>query len=280
MSKDIVLENKWVKRMLLLIKLLCGFYLLLLIIVFFAQRKLIYFPVDWPFTEQLKAAEAHHFDVWKNPSGQIIGWKQLSRATNAHSQILIVHGNAGSAINRMDYADGLKMADSFDFYILEYPGYGGRAGTPSQQAFFQSATEGLELLKRNRPVYVIGESLGTGVAAYLAGTYPQVVRGLLLIAPYNNLSDVAQHHMPIFPVKWLLRDKFPSDKYLRNYHGPIGFLLAGQDTVVPTRFGRKLYEEYTGPKKLWEMPEAGHNDVQQQTEVWWKEVTEFWRINQ
>jgi uncharacterized protein len=266
--------------MFLLIKLLCGLYLVLLAFVFFAQRKLIYFPADWPFKEQLQWADAHHFEVWKNPSGQIIGWKQLSRSTNAHPQILIVHGNAGSAIHRMDYADGLKMAGNFDFHILEYPGYGGRAVSPSQQALFESATEALELLKTNGPVYVIGESLGTGVASYLAGSHPEVVRGLLLIAPYNNLVDVAQSHMPIFPVRWLLRDKFPSDEYLRNYHGPIGFLLAGRDTVVPTRFGHKLYNDYSGPKKLWVMPDAGHNDVQQQTDAWWKEVTEFWKTNQ
>ncbi|EEF57118.1 alpha/beta hydrolase [Pedosphaera parvula] len=266
--------------MLLLIKILFGIYLVLLAIVFLAQRKMIYFPADWPFAAQLKAAEAHNFEVWKSPAGQIIGWKQLARSTKAQAQILIVHGNAGSAIDRMDYADGLQHAQSCDIYILEYPGYGGRAGTPSQQSFFQSATEAISLLKQDVPVYVIGESLGTGVAAYLAGTNPQVVHGLLLIAPYNNMSDVAQNHMPIFPVRWMLWDKFPSDQYLQNYHGPIGILLAGQDTVVPSKFGRKLHDGYAGPKKLWLMPNAGHNDVQLQPEAWWQEVVEFWRTNQ
>jgi len=65
----------------------------------------------------------------------------------------------------------------------------------------------------NGPVYLLGESLGTGVAAHLAGTYPTNVAGVLLIAPYNRSPTWRNIHMPIVPVRWLLRDRFPSEEY-------------------------------------------------------------------
>ena len=137
----------------------------------------------------------------------------------------------------------------------------------------------MELLGTNAPVYLLGESLGTGVACYLAGAFPSVIKGMVLIAPYNSLTDVACHHMPIFPVKWMLWDRFDSARHLAGYHGPVGILLAGQDVVVPERFGRKLFEGYHGPGKLWEFPHAGHEDLPDQPESWWRELLKYWNFS-
>lgn len=113
---------------------------------------------------------------------------------------------------------------------------------------------------------------------YLAGTFPEAVSGLLLFCPYNNLTDVARYHtMRLIPVSLLLRDRFPSDRWLQTYRGPVGILLAAEDRVVPARFGRRLYESYTGPKKLWEILGAGHNDVFVRPDGWWREVFDFWK---
>jgi uncharacterized protein len=272
-------RSKWGRRVIRWTKILSGLYLALLATIFLVQRHLLYHPDKRSYEESVKAAGSHGFQPWQNSSGQTIGWKQLNDVHGSHDRILIVHGNAGCALDRMDYAAGLQAIKPFDIYILEYPGYGMRPGTPSEETLYQSADEAISLLKKEGPICLIGESLGTGVATYLAGTFSQDIQSLLLIAPYNNMTDVAQHHMPIFPVKWMLRDKFPSATYLQNYHGPLGVLLAGRDEVVPSRFGRKLYESYTGPKKLWEAPQAGHNELQIQPPAWWKEVVTFWKLN-
>ncbi|MDB6124607.1 MAG: hypothetical protein JWQ71_3600 [Pedosphaera sp.] len=271
-----MLKSKWGWRVIRWIKILVGLYLALLIVIFLVQRRLLYHPDKFSQDESVKIAENHGFLPWQNPSGQIIGWKQLSSTNHPHEQILIVHGNAGCALHRMDYADGLQAAGTFDIYILEFPGYGARPGAPTEESLYQSADEAIGLLNKQGPISLIGESLGTGIAAYLAGAFPHDIRSLLLIAPYNNMTDVAQYHMPIFPVKWMLWDKFPSATHLQNYHGRLGVLLGGRDDVVPSRFGRKLYEDYNGPKKLWEAPRAGHNELQAQSPDWWKEVVTFW----
>ena len=102
--------------------------------------------------------------------------------------------------------------------ILEYPGYVDRPGLPSQTSFFRAADEAIQLLATNGPVYLVGESLGSGVAAYLAGTHPDKVAGVVLFAPYTRLTDVVQHHVRILPVRWLLTEPFPSEvqRRLRN----------------------------------------------------------------
>ena len=253
-------------------------YLLAALAVFFFQRNLLYFPDIAPLPVAIEIAKRAGFEVWNNPSGEFMGWKKVSTATNGtRNRILITHGNAGSAIDRADYAGYINQAEPCDVYILEYPGYGPRPGSPTQQSLIRVADEAMALLEKEGSVYVIGESLGTGVAAYIAGTYPTNVTALLLIAPYHNLGDVAQSHIPIFPARYMLLDKFPSAEYLRNYHGRLAVLLAGQDEVVPNKFGKKLFEAYSGPKKVWEIPRAGHNDLPNVPVTWWIELIAFWK---
>jgi pimeloyl-ACP methyl ester carboxylesterase len=248
-----------------------------IIAVFFYQRRLLYFPDKTSLDAALSRAKLAGFEPWEN-NGQLIGWKLSSKAPGSHHRVLITHGNAGSAIDRVDYARGVNQAGDWDVYLLEYPGYGPRPGKPSQNSFFAAGDEALSLLEKDGPVFVIGESLGTGVAAYLAGAHPKAIAGLLLAAPYENLGDVAQDHMRIFPARWMLLDRFTSGTYLRNFHGRLAVLLAADDTVVPSSHGRKLFDGYRGgPKKLWIVPHAGHNDLPNEPPEWWLELLAFWK---
>ena len=253
-----------------------GLYLLAGIAVMLLQRSMIYHPSRAPGSILLEAAKGGGFEPWKNAAGQRIGWKRLDGASPARGRALILHGNAGYGLDRADYAKALQQATGFDVFILEYPGYGDRPGAPSQKSLCDAAEEAFELLRTNGPVHLVGESLGTGVAAYLAGAHPESVGGLLLFTPFNNLASVAQRHMPIFPVRWMLWDRFPSDEFLKNYRGPVAFVLAGNDEVVPDKFGRRLFDGYRGPKKLWEAPNAGHTEVQTQPPEFWRAVAAFW----
>jgi uncharacterized protein len=274
-----MLKSKFGHAILRVMQFLAALYLGLLLVVFFAQRRLIYQPRKASYESLLETARGNGLEPWQNSSGETIGWKHLNAGPPPRERLLIVHGNAGCAIDRADYADGLQRATPWDIYILEYPGYGSRGGSPSQSSIFHAANEAMELLKKEGPVYIMGESLGTGVAAYLAGSYPEMVRGMLLIAPYHNLTGVAATHMPIFPVRLMLWDRFPSAEYLKNYHGPIAMLFAGQDVVVPNRFGHQLYDSYQGPKKFWQVPQAGHEDLLSQTDGWWQKLIAFWKSN-
>lgn len=244
------------------------------------QRRMIYFPPKFTAQQADELAKEAGLERWTNSAGDCIGLKRLSPRQPAAGTVLVVYGNAGYAAGCAKYADGIQSVGAFDVFILEYPGYGDRPGSPSQSSWFQAADEAFQLLDTNKPVYLIGESLGTGVASYLAGTYPGKIAGAVLISPYNRLADVAQYHMWILPVHLLLVDRFPSEDYLRAYHGPVGMVVDGRDNTVPEKFGLRLYNGYAGPKQLWEFPRSGHATIGESPEKFWTEVMGFWQTNQ
>lgn len=264
--------SKSIARILLILAII---YVIALVVIFFAQRRFLYFPRTSTANSMLEEAQREGLAPWRNPANEIIGWKRISQTNATHKLVLIVHGNAGCAVDRADYATALQKTGAWDVYILEYPGYGARSGSPSHKTLCQAADEALALLEKEGSVFVIGESIGTGVASYL--THSKGVAGLLLIAPYNDLADIAQVHMPIFPVHQMLKDRFVPIDDLRHYKGPVAILLAGADKVVPNQFGRKLYDSYDGPKKVWLIQNASHNSVGNRPVSWWQDLTAFWQ---
>jgi pimeloyl-ACP methyl ester carboxylesterase len=242
------------------------------------QRRLIYFPRTIPPALAEPAAAELGFVPWRNPSGQIIGWK-LPATSPPVASVLITHGNAGCAIDRGYLAGPIHDAAPVDVYVLEYPGYGARGGAPGKPAFIAAGEEAFGLMTIGLPKYLVSESIGVGVACHLAGMHPKEVAGLMLFAPYHDLASVAQRRMPFLPAYLLLLDRFNPADDLKNYHGPVKMVVAGADEIIPVESGRRLFEGYQGPKNLQTIPGAHHNDIAAQPPEWWKEVFSFWQQN-
>ena len=256
------------------------FYLVVCVVMAIFQRRLLYLPPVYTSERVEQMARTARLERWKDSSGRAIGMKRLSPKQPAAGRVLIVYGMGGCTTACAHYVDVIQNVAAFDVFIVEYPGYADRPGSPSQKSLFRAADEAFQLLATNGPVYLVGESLGTGVAAYLAGTYPDKVAGVVLFAPYNRLADAAQYRYPILPVHLLLVDRFPSEDYLRNYHGPVGVLVAGEDQVVPEKLGLRLYNGYAGPKQLWEFPLDDHGSVMDRLPRIWKQIITFLQANQ
>jgi pimeloyl-ACP methyl ester carboxylesterase len=271
-------KPNWWKPLLRVLLTLAIIYILFALVVMCLQRRLIYFPKIIPTGLAEGAAAELGFVPWRNPSGQIIGWKLPASSASAGS-VLVVHGNAGCAMDRGYIAKPIHDAVNVDVYVLEYPGYGARDGSPGKQSFFAAGTEAFELLPDSLPKYVVSESIGAGVACHLAGAHPKEVAGLMLFAPYHDLASVAQRRMPFLPAYLLLLDRFNPAEDLKHYHGPVKFVVAGADEIIPVESGRRLFEGYQGPKTLQIIPGAHHNEVAEQSPEWWKEVFSFWQQN-
>ena len=242
------------------------------------QRKLLYFPTKIPADAVVQAGVGHGFVPWRNPAGQIIGWKIPASGT-ALGSVLIVHGNAGCAIGRDYLAQPIREAADMDVFVLEYPGYGARDGSPSKKSLIAAAEEAFQLLPANSPRYIVSESIGAGVACDLAKNHPSEVAGMALFVPYHNLAAVAQRHFPFLPAYFLLLDRFNPAKSLKSYHGPCEFILAEADEILGSSTGKKLSDGYAGPKNLQIIAGAHHNEVSGQSAAWWREVFAFWREN-
>ncbi len=257
-------------------------YLGLLVLLALLQRTLIYFPSHAPEAELLAEAARKGVEPWRDSGGQIIGWKHAGRAQrNAANRLVVFHGNTGYALQRTHYIDGFERLGGrqlWEVCLFEYPGFGARPGAISERAITEAGARAIAELKAAdpRPIFVLGESLGSGPACATARARSADIAGVLLITPYASLPEVAGFHYPWVPVRWLLRDRWDNAAALRGYHGRVGVLLAGEDEVIPVAQGQHLFEEAHEPKRRWVIAGASHNGLPfDPAESWWQETSDF-----
>ena len=230
------------------------------------QQGMIYFPTQADEPSLLRAAAGSGLEPWHAADGTLAGFRSLAPADDPRprASVLVLHGNAGFALDRAGYVQLLREAApgrALSVHILEYPGYGARPGSPSQNALIDAAAAALDALPPGEPAILLGESIGSGVAAGLAARAPGRVSGLLMVTPFDSLAAVAKHHYPLLPMGLIMRDQFPAAEWLQNFRAPAVFFVAGADDIVPPQFGQKLHDAYPGPKLLAAAPAAGHNDI-------------------
>jgi hypothetical protein len=215
--------------------------------VYLRQRSLLFFPTHLSVNSGLRP--------W-TVAGQTIGY--CREVAQPHAVWLMMHGNAGQAADR-DYVLPC-MSDRDALYVLEYPGYGSRAGSPSHDSINGAAAKAYEILRQQfptKPVCVLGESVGSGPACALAGQ-PKPPDKIVLAVPYDNLVGVASEHFPFLPVRFMLRDRWDNVDALKNYKGPVEIFGAASDTIIPGAHARKLAAAVPGAR-FTEIP-GGHND--------------------
>ncbi len=252
--------------------LLIGGYLAICAVLYFRQDSLVFFPRHASMSELEATARSVGFEPWTNADGDRIGWR--SRDGDPTNVLLICHGNGGFALHRNYFAYANRAADGSarpQTYLLEYPGYGAREGSPSEASLTAAAVEAIDTLAAKAPaprITLLGQSLGSGVASAAAARRPAPIAAIILITPFNSLVGAAHDHYPWVPVPWLLRTRFDSETNLAAFPGPIAFIVAEQDRTVPARLGQQLYDGYPGTKRLWLIPDAHHNDTDRLLADW------------
>ncbi len=263
-------------RLLVILALALLLYCAVALYVYLCQDKLLYFPRRCSRSEATDRARALGFKLWSVDGSDYFGFVDSAEIGECKGTILVFHGNAGSALDRGFYGMPLRSC-AYRTILCEYPGYGARPGSVGEQSLVADARRAVQAAhtQYGGPVYVLGESLGCAVAAAVCqGESP--VQGCLLITPWDTLSSVAQHHYWYLPVRWFIRDCYDSIAYLQAFGGSVAVVLADQDTLIPIEHGKRLYESISCRKRLWQLPDVGHNDwIQGVDGPWWHEVTDF-----
>ena len=227
------------------------------VFVFAIQRSLIYFPQP--------ASNQAGITVLTLPTGT--GSVLVSTRPHAGPDALIYFGGNAEDVSQ-SMPDFASAFPNHAIYLLHYPGYGGSSGSPSQQAIFADSLALFDRVHAEHPnVVVVGRSLGSGVAVWIASLRP-VVR-LVLVTPYDSLADVAAQHFPYVPVRWLLRDKYESWRYAPQVTAPTWIIVAEDDEVIPrsssdqlrTRFRERIVSYVV-------LPGVGHNTIQDSPNYW------------
>ncbi|HEY3486779.1 MAG TPA: alpha/beta fold hydrolase [Gammaproteobacteria bacterium] len=249
-------------------------YAALASMIFLLQRRLLYVPdIHIPSARML---QQENMKFWPQADNYraLVG---LPAVDYPKGTIIIFHGNASLAAARGFYVRALTPL-GYRVVLVEYPGYGGRKGELSETAFVADAKQTVKLVyeKFGGPIFIWGESLGSGVASAVASDTTVPVAGVILITPFDSVSALAQTLYWYVPARWLVWDKFDNVTNMQAYAGPVAVVLAGRDSTVPKRHTMRLYESIVGPKKLWVFENAGHTDWPiGPNESWWREVMDF-----
>lgn len=251
-------------------------YLLILLAVFLLQRKMMYFPVRFTQERQEQLIAGLNLLPWPSVK-DLRGFTSQIPPQDAIGTVLIFHGNAGAALHRTYFIDALQSL-GYRVIIAEYPGYGVRGGSPSETALIEDGIVTARMVWREfkEPLFLCGESLGSGVVAGIVASGEVPIKGLLLITPFDAMNKVAQHHYWYFLARWLLLDKYDNVARLDNFQGRTAVIMAEEDEIIPNRRTLALFDALQGPKKLWRFESAGHNSLPLEPwQRWWQEAMRF-----
>jgi fermentation-respiration switch protein FrsA (DUF1100 family) len=234
-------------------------YVALVTLMYLAQRSLLYFPDTTRYTPAaVGLPQAEAVTLTTGDGQQVIVWHVPARGEKP--VVLYFQGNAGGLNLRVGRFREL-VHDGIGLIALNYRGYGGSTGSPSERGLIADATAAYEFAAARYPVERIalwGESLGTGVAVPLAAERP--VARVILESPFTSIADVAAAIYWYVPVRPLIKDPFRSDLRIGEVTAPVLVLHGTQDDIVPMHFGERLYAMIRAPKRFVRLAGAGHND--------------------
>ena len=237
-------------------------YLFVGVFLYLFQRSFIYFPVG--------SIKGHlHVEIFENQGNKTIA-SVLNRGNN--KAIIYFGGNAEDVdFNAEAFA---KIFPEYTVYLVKYRGYGGSAGEPTEEVLYSDAIHIYNEIKKNyKKISVIGRSLGSGVATYVASR--KEVSKLVLITPFDSIQSIAQSKYPIYPMQIMLKDKYDSVSRVDRITAETLVLAAENDVVVERSNTDKLMKAF--PKKVgfYIVSGSGHNDITAYPEFYSKLVDFF-----
>lgn len=202
--------------------------------------------------------EAHHTTFQAQDGTVLSGWF-FNRGKG--SPLVVMYG--GNAMNAGSFADIAAADPSRSYLLLNYRGYGNSEGTPSERLLVQDARHCLQLARRRlgdetTPVVLVGFSLGSGVATQVAAA--ENPAALVLICPFDSITEVACHMVPFIP-RLLPLDSWRSVDYAPRITCPVSILRAENDSIVPPSATDALIRAFTASKpRVFTFP-GDHNDI-------------------
>ncbi|MFT7880232.1 MAG: alpha/beta hydrolase [Sulfurimonas sp.] len=220
------------------------------LLLYLFQSSFIYYPtpvIKHPFTEKTFMHDGETLKVITLNEGK--------------QKAIVYFGGNGEAVVYSS-EDFLKNFPDHTVYLVNYRGYGGSSGTPTQAGLFSDALYLYDAIKKDhQQITAVGRSLGSGVALYLAAQ--REIEKLVLITPYESIQSVAQAIYPIFPMALILRDKYRSVDYVEKISAKETLMLiAEEDKVIDPSHAYRLAEKFLHKEITIQVIEGkGHNTI-------------------
>ena len=223
-------------------------YILILLSIYIFQRNLLYHPSENNYYGDKITVSVEKIKIKTKDNIDLIAWYH-KKNLNEYKTILFLHGNAGSLENRIHKINHFKDIN-INFLIVAWRGFSGNKGKPTEDGLYEDARSSVRWLKTKgvdeKNLIIYGESLGTGIATEIAQN--KNFAGVILESPFTSMIDAAKDKYPFLPVRLLLKDKYESDKKIKNINSPILIMHGKVDNIVPFYMGKKIYELANEPK--------------------------------
>ena len=225
--------------------------------IYFLQRSMIYYPQPAP------AVAAAQRMALKADGAELVVWL---RPHDGPKALVYFGGNAEDVSANLPSLPAAFPGHAI--YLMNYRGYGGSTGTPSEQSLQRDALLLFDQVHAEHPdVTVMGRSLGSGLAVRVASARP--VGRLVLVTPYESLSGLAAALFPYFPVRWLLVDRYESGRNAPQVKAPTLIIAAERDEVIPRWSTDQLQSRFAGGvATLKVIAGAGHNTISEEPAYW------------
>ena len=231
-----------------LLLILASIYFFILISTYVFQRNLLYHPKENNYFGDLLTVEIEKVKISTQDRIELLSWYH-NKNLNNYKTILFLHGNAGSLENRIHKINHFKDMN-VNFLLISWRGFSGNKGKPTEKGLYEDAKSAVAWLKskgvNENNIIIYGESLGTGVATEIAQN--KNFAGIILESPFTSMIDAGKNKYPYLPVRLLLKDKYESNKKIKNINSPILIMHGKVDKIVPFHMGKKMYELANEPK--------------------------------
>ncbi len=227
-------------------------------LMYFGQRSLLYFPDPARHSPASVGVAAEEVLLRSADGVELVGWHAAPREG---SPVLVYFQGNGGGLDLRAHRFRALTAQGVGLLALNYRGYGGSSGHPTETGLLRDARAAYEFAAGRYGadrVVLWGESLGSGIAVATAAEH-QVAR-LVLESPYTSIVDVAAAVYWYLPVRPLVKDPFRANRWVGRVTAPVLVLQGARDEVIPIAIGRRLYDLIRAPKRFISLPNAGHND--------------------
>jgi uncharacterized protein len=239
-------------------------------LIFFRQSltrdRLQYIKENFPGSEEVSIMTPDNIELK--------GW--LLHGTNESPAPLLIYfgGNAEEVSWMMEFANEIP---EWSFLLVNYRGYGMSGGKPGEKEMFSDALLIYDTFSKRKDIdekniAVMGRSLGAGVAVYLAAN--RLISGTVLVSPYASIEDLARASFPLFPVRFLMKNKYNVLPLASEAENPMLAIVASDDTIIPMIHSQRLYDEWKGEKELKIIPDSDHNTLAFNM-LYWEHIGSF-----
>jgi len=149
---------------------------------------------------------------------------------------------------------------NINFLIIAWRGFSGNKGNPTEKGLYDDANSAVRWLEKEgvmkKDIVIYGESLGTGVVTEIAQN--NNFAGIILESPFTSMIDAAKNKYPFLPIRFLLKDKYESDKKIQNIKSPLLIMHGEVDKIIPFWMGKKMYDIANEPKYFYSTKYDNH----------------------